>query len=240
MISCELCKKTFTRMQSLDRHNASKMHEIRSSLVKKYTCECGKYYIHQQSLRNHKMKCEFEGPKITPTFSTPLPEQTALEKMQQEQEKTKEEMQQEIKKMKEEMQQELEKMKEEMQRQENKKIKEKTNEKMKQELEKMKEELRKIKAEPAAPKSRDIRKQIKKETRTEVVIEQENKCGECKEELSLYFQIDHVVGIQFGGTNEKSNLMALCCECHTKKSIAENKCRRQIKEAIQTILRDNS
>jgi 5-methylcytosine-specific restriction endonuclease McrA len=204
-------------MQSLDRHNASKMHEIRSSLVKKYTCECGKYYIHQQSLRNHKMKCEFEGPKITPTFSTPLPEQTALEEMQQELEKTKEKMQQEINETKEKMQQELDKTKDE--------------------IKKMKEEIKKIKTEP---KSRDIRKQINKETRTEVVIEQENKCGECKEELSLYFQIDHVVGIQFGGTNDKSNLMALCCECHTKKSIAENKCRRQIKEAIQTILRENS
>jgi 5-methylcytosine-specific restriction endonuclease McrA len=218
-------------MQSLDRHNASKMHEIRSSLVKKYTCECGKYYIHQQSLRNHKMKCEFEGPKITPTFSTPLPEQTALEKMQQEQEKTKEEMQQEINETKDE----LEKMKEEIN--ETKEKMQQELDKTKDEIKKMKEEIKKIKGEP---KSRDIRKQINKETRTEVVIEQENKCGECKEELSLYFQIDHVVGIQFGGTNEKSNLMALCCECHTKKSIAENKCRRQIKEAIQTILRENS
>jgi hypothetical protein len=54
-------------MQSLDRHNASKMHETRSSPgVKKYTCECGKYYIHQQSLRNHKMKCTFiKEPVIT-------------------------------------------------------------------------------------------------------------------------------------------------------------------------------
>ena len=60
MICCDLCKKTFSRMQSLDRHNASKMHETRSSPnVIKYTCECGKYYLHQQSLRNHKMKCTF-------------------------------------------------------------------------------------------------------------------------------------------------------------------------------------
>jgi len=215
-------------MQSLDRHNASKMHEIRSSLVKKYTCECGKYYIHQQSLRNHKMKCEFEGPK---TVSAPLPEQTPFEKMQQELEKTKEKMQQEINETKDE----LEKMKE---------VINETKEKMQQELDKTKDEIKKMKEEikkiKGEPKSRDIRKQINKETRTEVVIEQENKCGECKEELSLYFQIDHVVGIQFGGTNDKSNLMALCCECHTKKSIAENKCRRQIKEAIQTILRENS
>ena len=118
---------------------------------------------------------------------------------------------------------------------------EKIKEEMQQELEKIKEEMRKIKrekAEPVAPKSRDIRKQIKKETRKEVVDDQQNKCGRCAEELSSCFQIDHIVGIQFGGTNDKSNLMALCCECHARKSIAENKCRQQIKEAIQNILEE--
>ena len=56
--------------------------------------------------------------------------------------------------------------------------------------------------------------------------------------LTPYFQIDHTVGLQFGGTDEESNLMALCCECHAMKSIAENQCRKQIHEAIQTILTD--
>uniref|UniRef100_A0A6C0HKE4 C2H2-type domain-containing protein n=1 Tax=viral metagenome TaxID=1070528 RepID=A0A6C0HKE4_9ZZZZ len=118
----------------------------------------------------------------------------------------------------------------------------KIKEEIQQELEKIKVEMRKIKkekVEPAVPKSRDIRKQIKKETRKEVVDDQQNKCGRCEEELSSCFQIDHIVGIQFGGTNEKSNLMALCCECHARKSIAENKCRQQIKEAIQNILKEN-
>ena len=117
-------------------------------------------------------------------------------------------------------------------------------EKMQQDINNMKKEIQIIKkekkaAEPAPIKSRDIRKQIKKETRQEIVSEQENTCGECKEDLSSCFQIDHIVGIQYGGTNDKSNLMALCCECHAKKSIAENRCRRQIKEAIQTILQEN-
>ena len=71
MISCDLCKKTFSRMQSLDRHNASKMHEIRSSTnTIKYTCACGKFYLHQQSVRNHKMKCTFvEAEPIIPPRS---------------------------------------------------------------------------------------------------------------------------------------------------------------------------
>jgi len=58
MITCEICRKSFTRMQSLERHSESKMHISRNIAgVKKYICGCGKYYLHQQSLRNHKRKC---------------------------------------------------------------------------------------------------------------------------------------------------------------------------------------
>ena len=204
-------------MQSLVRHNASKMHETRSSIgLKKYTCECGKYYIHQQSLRNHKIKHhKTEQIIIPPILVVPSQQQMIIEKMQQE-----------INGMKEELQ--------------IMKIKKATPpEKMQHEINKMKEELQIIKNKKATPplqKSRDIRKKITKETRKEIVDEQENTCGKCKEKLSSCFQMDHIVGIQFGGTNEKSNLMALCCECHAKKSIAENKCRQQIKEAIQRII----
>ena len=60
----------------------------------------------------------------------------------------------------------------------------------------------------------------------------------CKLVLTPYFEIDHIVGLQFGGTDDESNLMALCRECHAKKSITETKCRPQIKDAIQTILRE--
>lgn len=83
------------------------------------------------------------------------------------------------------------------------------------------------------------RKNINKDVRQYIVDKQENSCGECKLPLTLYFQIDHIVGLQFGGTNEETNLMALCCECHAIKSITENKCRKQIKNAIQAILREN-
>jgi hypothetical protein len=50
-------------MQSLDRHNASKKHKTRSSpSVNKYTCECGKYYLHRQSLNTHKLSCVAKVP----------------------------------------------------------------------------------------------------------------------------------------------------------------------------------
>lgn len=131
---------------------------------------------------------------------------------------------------------------------------------MKQEMNKMKEEIIKLKKdfirekqktrqeevvreegvhhrkEPAPKKSRDKRKKIKMELRKQIVDNQKNTCGKCKQVLSAYFQIDHIVGLQFGGTDDESNLMALCCECHVIKSIEENKRRKQIQEAIQAIL----
>ena len=242
MISCELCKKTFTRMQSLDRHNASKMHETRSLLVKKHTCECGKYYIHQQSLRNHRMQHHHN--KKEPILTIPTP----LEKMQQDVndmkhiiiEKYEAKTQLALPTPLEKMQKEFNEMKEELQMLKKEKMQQEIND-MKKEIRVMKKEKEVVNIrEPAAPKSRDIRRKISQAMRKEIVNDQENKCGECKEDLSLYFQIDHIVGIQFGGTNDKTNLMALCCECHTRKSIAENQCREQIQESIQTILREKN
>lgn len=47
-------------MQSLERHNATKMHIRRNVVgVKKFMCGCGKLFLHPQSLRNHKVKCTF-------------------------------------------------------------------------------------------------------------------------------------------------------------------------------------
>ena len=45
---------------------------------------------------------------------------------------------------------------------------------------------------------------------------------------------------KYGGTNEIDNLQALCCECHMKKSVLENKARGRIKEAILTIMKEQA
>ena len=112
---------------------------------------------------------------------------------------------------------------------------------MKKELLKTNKRLQKLetKTTTTSPLVPTIRRKINKDLRQSIVDKQENACGSCKLALTSYFQIDHTVGLQFGGTNEESNLMALCCECHAMKSIAENKCRKQIREAIQTILIGN-
>jgi hypothetical protein len=66
-------------MQSLDRHNASKLHKIRSSSdVMKYRCDCGKSYIHLPSLRNHKIKCSFAGVVEVTTTAPTTPSVTEI------------------------------------------------------------------------------------------------------------------------------------------------------------------
>ena len=59
MHHCKVCNKYFKKKHSFDRHNISVMHKRRlnDKDMQKYYCECGKYYVHQQSLHNHKLKC---------------------------------------------------------------------------------------------------------------------------------------------------------------------------------------
>lgn len=47
-------------------------------------------------------------------------------------------------------------------------------------------------------------------------------CCMCKRVVDLYdSQLDHRVALQFGGTNDESNLWTLCTECHDGKSARE-------------------
>ena len=48
------------------------------------------------------------------------------------------------------------------------------------------------------------------------------KCSHCREQLDYNYQIDHKIRLEYGGSNEPSNLTALCPNCHTKKTIQEN------------------
>ena len=82
----------------------------------------------------------------------------------------------------------------------------------------------------------NVRKKLNANERNQVRENQDNLCGICKKDITKVFEIDHVIALQYGGTNTMDNLMALCCECHSTKSIAENKCRNEIKESIANII----
>lgn len=59
-------------------------------------------------------------------------------------------------------------------------------------------------------------------TKKMVASNQEWKCGSCNETLDYTYEIDHHIPLFKGGSNEISNLIALCRNCHGKKTLLEN------------------
>ena len=55
-----------------------------------------------------------------------------------------------------------------------------------------------------------------------VASQQEWKCGHCESQLDHTFEIDHKVRLEYGGGNDVQNLIALCRNCHGKKTASEN------------------
>ena len=61
------------------------------------------------------------------------------------------------------------------------------------------------------------------ETKKKFVASGQNwKCGDCGSQLTAWFEVDHKVRLEYGGSNEVNNLVALCRECHGKKTTIEN------------------
>jgi len=61
------------------------------------------------------------------------------------------------------------------------------------------------------------------ETKKKFVASKQNwKCGDCGEQLSAWFEVDHKIRLEYGGSNHIDNLVALCRECHGKKTTIEN------------------
>lgn len=54
-----------------------------------------------------------------------------------------------------------------------------------------------------------------------VAASQQWRCGTCKDTLDETFQVDHILALFNGGSNDESNLVALCPNCHAKKTMAE-------------------
>jgi hypothetical protein len=57
------------------------------------------------------------------------------------------------------------------------------------------------------------------ETKKKFVAASQNwLCGDCRVQLPAWFEVDHVIALHNGGTNEVNNLVALCRDCHGKKT----------------------
>jgi len=55
-----------------------------------------------------------------------------------------------------------------------------------------------------------------------VAANQDWKCGHCDAQLDHTFEIDHRIRLEYGGGNDVQNLIALCRNCHGKKTASEN------------------
>jgi len=55
-----------------------------------------------------------------------------------------------------------------------------------------------------------------------VASAQDWKCGQCGHKLTHTFEVDHKIRLEHGGSNDVTNLVALCRECHGQKTALEN------------------
>ena len=55
-----------------------------------------------------------------------------------------------------------------------------------------------------------------------VAAQQSWRCGDCKIQLPGWYEVDHKVRLDRGGSNDVDNLVALCRDCHGKKTAYEN------------------
>ena len=74
----------------------------------------------------------------------------------------------------------------------------------------------------AAPRvGKTTRRHISHLLKNRVAARQRWRCAVCKELLDETFEIDHIVPLFRGGTNDEINLQALCKRDHTLKSALE-------------------
>lgn len=75
---------------------------------------------------------------------------------------------------------------------------------------------------PLSSSSTTTTKRSVSETKKKYVASQQNwKCGHCQSQLNAWFEVDHIQSLERGGSNHVANLVALCRECHGKKTALE-------------------
>ena len=58
------------------------------------------------------------------------------------------------------------------------------------------------------------------ETKKKFIASRQNwKCHSCQSQLDASFEVNHILALQDGGTNQVDNLEALCRNCHGQKTM---------------------
>jgi len=64
-------------------------------------------------------------------------------------------------------------------------------------------------------------RQVSPLLKKKVAADQEWRCGHCKAVLDASYEVDHTIPLFKGGSNDAQNLVALCRNCHGKKTVAD-------------------
>ena len=67
-----------------------------------------------------------------------------------------------------------------------------------------------------------IKRSVSETKKKFVAARQGWKCGDCQLQLNAWFEVDHKIRLEHGGSNHIDNLVALCRDCHGKKTTIEN------------------
>lgn len=72
------------------------------------------------------------------------------------------------------------------------------------------------------PNGKATKRSVSETKKKYVAFNQDWSCGSCGTKLNHTFEVDHKIRLEHGGSNDPSNLVALCRECHGKKTASEN------------------
>ena len=207
---CELCCISFKSPNYLQKHLLSKKHIDRQQQnVKLYTCVCGKMYTSRNTCYVHRRTCP-----VHKRSTMTVEEQIAEMRNTIDEERERHEL--------ERSQLELD-------------LEEKAKE-ITDVLSRLSQVEAKIKRQPTIIYQDNKRCKIPDQVRLDICTKQNGQCNGCDQVLGDFFQLDHIVALRFGGTNDDSNLQALCGQCHNEKSALESIHRLEIQEAVSTIL----
>ena len=217
-LTCVICNCSFTRKYYYDQHMKSQKHVKRMAVNDTFLCSCGNKYLSRKTLAIHEKTCTFKedsNAKIITLFEKRL---NNVEVMLQE-----------------------ERVKNTKFEQQDKYIKQ-----LETQVKSLEEALQNALFSPSQPSSPPQpthpiitprkRHKIPNAWRPIIATKQDQLCGICKNNLPLHYHLDHIVALQFGGTDHQDNLMALCYDCHVQKSKRELACREEIRHVVQNVL----
>jgi len=72
------------------------------------------------------------------------------------------------------------------------------------------------------PEIKKTKRSVSETKKKFVAARQGWKCGDCQDQLNAWFEVDHKIRLEYGGSNHIDNLVALCRDCHGKKTTIEN------------------